>query len=92
MGTFHRDAHPLHGITCVVDTRGPRLYVGRVGTIDGECVVLMAAAVFEEEPGGLSKDEWLARAARIGVHERPGEVRVPASDVAGVRPLAEWAT
>ena len=29
MGTFHNDKSELHGITVVVDTKGPKVFVGR---------------------------------------------------------------
>jgi hypothetical protein len=88
VGTFHPDAHALHGITCVVDPKGPRLYVGRVGTVDEAGVLLMGADLFEETPGGPTKAQFLERAARLGVWERLTQVRVPASEVASVAPLA----
>ena len=40
MGTFHQDRGELHGITVVVDTRGPRVYVGRCETEDAQEIVL----------------------------------------------------
>jgi hypothetical protein len=91
VGTFHRDHHPLHGITCVVDTAGPRLYVGRVGTIDEGGVLLMGADLFEETPGGTTKADFLTRAVRVGVWERHAQVHVPATEVRSVQPLSEVA-
>jgi hypothetical protein len=91
MATFHPGHHPLHGVTCAVDTTGPRLFVGRIGSIDGGGVVLMGADLFEETPGGPSKADYLARAARFGVWERHGQVLVTASEVRSVRPLSEFA-
>lgn len=92
MGTFHHDTHPLHGITCVVDTKGPRVWVGRVATIDGTGVQLMGADLFDEAPGGETKADFLARVARLGFWERHGQVRVPAEEVVSVRPLGELRT
>ena len=89
MGTFHPDPHPLHGITCVVDTRGPRLWVGRVGTVDASGVLLMGADLFEETPGGPTKEEFVRRAASMGVWERHRRVLVPADEVASVRRLGD---
>ena len=40
MGTFHDDRGPLHGITVVVDTKGPQVYVGRCDTYDARWLVL----------------------------------------------------
>jgi hypothetical protein len=89
MGTFHPHAHALHGMTVVVETNGAKVYVGRCDTVDGDGVVLMGADVHEEGPGRPSRAEYLANAARWGVHERLRHVRVPAADVRSVRRLGE---
>jgi hypothetical protein len=88
MGTFHADAHALHGMTVVVETTGPRVYVGRCDAVTPEGVLLMGADVHEEGSGGPTREEYLANALRYGVHERLRRVLVPASEVAGVRRLA----
>ena len=72
-----------------MDTKGPRVWVGRVGTIDAAGVLLMGADVFEEAPGAGTKADFLARVARLGFWERHGQVRVPAAEVASVRPLGD---
>ncbi|MBI4568519.1 MAG: BrxA/BrxB family bacilliredoxin, partial [Planctomycetes bacterium] len=43
MGAFHDGKGDLHGITVVVETRGPRLCVGRCDEVTGEAVILLAA-------------------------------------------------
>jgi hypothetical protein len=91
MGTFHPHAHPLHGITCVVDTKGARVLVGRVDTADEREVVLLDVDVHEEAPGAASKDEWVRRTARVGPWRRHARVAVPAGEVASIRRLAEFA-
>ena len=40
MGTFHEHTHELHGITVVVDTDGPEIYVGRCHDMDERRVIL----------------------------------------------------
>ena len=89
MGTFHRDAHALHGITCAVDLVGPRVLVGRVDTIDGEAVILLDVDVHEEVAGGTTKAEYLSQAARFGTWKKHDRLSVPLSDVASIRPLGE---
>ena len=91
MGTFHRDAHALHGITCVLDTPGPRLYVGRLHEADGTTVLLHDADVFEERPGGPTKAAWLARAAQVGVWPRHRTLSVPVAEVSSLRRLGDVA-
>jgi hypothetical protein len=34
MGTFHHGRSELHGITVVVDTHGPKVFVGRCDDLD----------------------------------------------------------
>lgn len=91
MGTFHRDAHALHGITCVLDTAGPRAYVGRLHEADERVVLLHDADVFEAAPGGPTKAEWLARAAAVGVWPRHRTLAVPTAEVTSVRRLGDVA-
>jgi hypothetical protein len=92
MGTFHRDPHPLHGITCVVDTKGPRVYVGRVDRTDEGGLVLLDVDVFDEKPGGESKAAYLDRAFRVGTWKKYDRLTVPSAEIATVRRLADVAT
>ncbi len=39
MGTFHQGKSDLHGITVVVETRGPELYVGRCDDVTERGVI-----------------------------------------------------
>ena len=41
MGTFHDDKGELHGITIVVETSGPRTYIGRCFEESERGVVLL---------------------------------------------------
>jgi hypothetical protein len=88
VGTFHHDKGELHGITVVVDTPGPRVYVGRCDTVTSAGVLLLDADVHEEGQGGRSKTEYLAQAARVGVWKRLDRVVVPSAEVASITPLA----
>lgn len=97
MGTFHADAHELHGITCVIETTGPRTFVGRVDTIDGRGIVILDADLYEEGlhedvPGASTKAAWIEKAARVGHWPRHPRVVVPVADVASVRRLGDVAT
>jgi hypothetical protein len=92
MGTFHRDTHPLHGITCVVDTKGARVYVGRVDSADASGLHLLDVDVFDEKPGGESKAQYLDRAFRVGTWKQYDRLTVPTAEVATVRRLADVAT
>ncbi|MGE0192514.1 MAG: hypothetical protein AB7T63_10795 [Planctomycetota bacterium] len=97
MGTFHHDKGDLHGITVVVDTPGPLVYVGRCDTITPEGVILLDADVHDASlPGSagapVSKEAYLKRAAAWGVFKRHDRVVVPHADVASVRRLGELAS
>jgi hypothetical protein len=86
VGTFHSDKGELHGITVVVDTRGPKVWVGRCDTVLPEGVVLLDADVHEgADPA--ARAEWLDRASRFGVWPRHPRVLVPAAEVATVERL-----
>ena len=91
MGTFHQGKHELHGITVVVETDGPELYVGRCDDVDEGRVILLDADVHREGDGGASRAEYLARAARFGVWAKHRRLVVPRERVASVRPLGELA-
>ena len=89
MGTFHHDKGELHRITVVVDTKGPRLFVGRCDEMDEERIILLDADVHEEEAGGTSKEEYLKKAAQFGVWKKHDRIEIPRGEVASVRRLGE---
>lgn len=91
MRTFahHESKHALHGITVVVETDGPELWVGRCDDIVAAGVVLKDADVHREGEGERTRAEWLARAARFGVHPHHRQTLVDAARVVAVRRLAE---
>lgn len=81
---------PLHGMTVVVDTRGPMLYIGRYHSeIAGGLLLLDADA----RQVGTAEDKaaYLARTARLGVFKNTDRVVVPRAEVASVRKLIEYA-
>lgn len=89
MGTFHHGKGDLHGITVVVDTSGPRVFVGRCDTITPEGVILLDADVHEDGADGRTKAEWIEKAARFGVWKTLDHVLVPADTVQSVQRLSE---
>ena len=96
MGTFHQDKGELHGITVVVDTDGPEVFVGRCHEVTAAGVVLLDVDVHSAEPGigeeqAASKEAWLRRAARFGVWGRHRHLVVPTERVTSIRRLAEIA-
>lgn len=89
MGTFHTGKSELHGITVVVDTAGPEVYVGRCDDMDDERVILLDADVHRDGEGGRSKSDYLAAAARHGVWSRHRRLVLPRHRVTSVRRLGE---
>ena len=89
MGTFHQGKHELHGITVVVDTDGPELYVGRCDDMDEEQVILLDVDVHHEAPGGRSKEDYLKGAAMYGVFKKHDHLVVERARVTSVRRLGD---
>jgi hypothetical protein len=89
MGTFHSDKGELHGITIVVDMKGPQVWVGRCDEADDERVILLDADVHEEARGGHSKEDYIKRAAKVGIWKKHDRVEIPRSEVASIRRLGE---
>jgi hypothetical protein len=87
VGTFHADAHPLHGITCVVEWGPSRVAVGRVHGVEGLSLVLHDADLWEDGPSSPPRADFLSRAAAVGVWPRHRRLDVPASEVLSVRRL-----
>ena len=90
MGTFHHGKGDLHGITVVVDTPGPQVYVGRCDTVTPDGVVLLDGEV-HEATAAAPKAAWIAQAARFGVWKRFDRVVVPSKEVASIVRLGDVA-
>ncbi len=89
MGTFHDGKGELHGITVVVDTHGSQVYVGRCWELNDERIVLVDVDEHEEGRDGRSKQEFVRRAAQVGVWKKHDQVVLPLSQVAAVTRLGE---
>ena len=91
MRTFssHQHKHELHGITVVVETDGPELWIGRCDDIVAGEVILKDADVHREGDDERARADWLERAKRYGVHPHHRNAVVPAARVVAVRRLAE---
>lgn len=89
MGTFHQGKGELHGITVVVETDGPEVYVGRCDEVTERGVVLLDADVHRAGQEGPSREEYLERAARFGVWSRIKHLVVPQDRVTAIRRLGD---
>ncbi len=89
MGTFHQNKHELHGITVVVDTDGPEIFVGRCDDMDAEKVILLAVDVHRDGDGERPKEAYVKRAAQCGTCTKHGHLVVDRARVTSVRRLGD---
>ena len=89
MGTFHQGKSALHGITVVVDTTGPEIFVGRCDDEDERGIFLHDVDVHRDGESGRSKEEYVRRAARLGVWKKHDHLLIPRDRIASVRRLGE---
>ena len=89
MGTFHQGKHELHGITVVVDTDGPEIFVGRCDDVDDRGVFLHDVDVHCDGDQGRSKEEYVRRAAQLGVWKKYDHLLIPNERVVSIRRLGE---
>ncbi len=91
MRTFasHEHKHELHGITVVVETSGPDLWIGRCDDIVEAGVILKDADVHRQGETDRPREKWLEGARRFGVFPNHRQTLVPAAQVVTVRRLAE---
>jgi len=89
MGTFHHDKGELHGITVVVVTDGPELFVGRCDTVTPKHVVLLDVEAHVEGESAQSRDEYLERVSMVGQRGNIPRVVVPTERVRSLKRLAE---
>ena len=89
MGIFHQDKHELHGITVVVDTSGPDLYIGRCDDMNDEVVILLDGDIHKESEGTPSKDQYVERAAQMGIWKSFDRLAVSLREVTSIRRLGE---
>jgi hypothetical protein len=87
---FHPGHAELHGVTVVVETKGPRTYVGRYDSEDDQGVHMLDVGI-HEEPADVSKDEYLKKTAKFGIKSQHRHMIVPRQEVARITRLAELA-
>jgi hypothetical protein len=89
MGTFHQGKGELHGITVVVDTDGPEVFVGRCDDVDDRGVFLHDVDVHRDGENGRSKEDYVKRAAQLGVWKKYDHLHIPKARVVSIRRLGE---
>lgn len=88
-GHFHPDRHELHGITVVVDTDGPEIFVGRCDDVTDQGFILLDVDVHRDGEDGRSKAEYVERAAQLGFWKKHDRLIVPQAAVTSVRRLGD---
>jgi hypothetical protein len=86
---FHPGHHELHGVTVVLETRGPRTYVGRFDSEDHSGVLLHDVGVHDASVEGSSKEEYLRRCDKFGIRSEHRELVVPSAEVARIDRLID---
>ncbi len=92
MAIFHEERHELHGMTVVVETEGPRTYIGRCHDMDDDKVVLLDVDEHDEGRDEASKREFIQKAAQVGVWVKHKHLVVPRTDVTAVTLLGDMKT
>ena len=86
---FHQDRHELHGITVVLETHGPRTYVGRFDSQDERGVHMHDVGVYDASGGGATKAEFLRRCDKFGIRPEHRDLVVPSAEVARIERLVD---
>jgi hypothetical protein len=86
---FHPGHHELHGVTVVLETRGPRTYVGRFDSEDRDGVHLHDVGVHDATVEGSSKEEFLKRCDKFGIRTEHRDLTVPSAEVARIDRLTD---
>ena len=79
---------PLHGLTVVIDTTGPRVYVGRFD-VETDKGVLLRDADVRDVGDEAAKAAYFAKCAKYGVFKNTDQVWVPPSEISSIRRLSE---
>ena len=89
MGTFHQNRGELHGVTVIVDTTGPEIFVGRCNDMDDRGILLFEADVHNDGEGGRSKEDYVRRVSQLGFWKKYDRLLIPTDKIASVRRLSE---
>ena len=90
MNQAHIDKGTLHGITVVVDTFGPAVFIGRYFEDRTEGILLLDADEHTEGAKGQTKDEFIITAAKQGQWKSLSKVIVPHTSVKSINRLIDF--
>jgi hypothetical protein len=86
---FHPGHAELHGITVVVETRGPLTYVGRYDSEDESGVLMLDVGVHDATAAAVPKEEYVQKSAKFGIRSDHKRLVVPAAEVTRISRLGE---
>lgn len=86
---FHPGHQALHGVTVVLETHGPKTYVGRFDSQDEHGVHMHDVGVHDATSGATSKEEFLRRCDRFGIPPHHRDLLVPITEVARIQKLVD---
>jgi hypothetical protein len=86
---FHPSHEELHGVTVVVETTGPRTYVGRYDSRDDRGVHMRDVGFHDPAVEDLSKDEYIRTTKKFGIKTQFKDFTVPLNEVSRIVRLAE---
>jgi hypothetical protein len=86
---FHPGHEELHGITVVVETRGPATYVGRYDHQDQQGVHLLNVGV-HDSGSGTTREDYLARCLKFGIKAEHRALTIATDEVARISQLVAW--
>lgn len=85
----HQDRSELHGLTLVVDTDGPEIYIGRCDDVTEIEVILLDVDVHRDGDEGRSKEQYVERSAQLGFWKKHDMLVLPRDRVTSIRKLGD---
>jgi hypothetical protein len=85
---FHPGHAELHGITVVIETRGPLTYVGRYDSADDRGVHLLDAGI-HDAASGTPREEYLQRSVRYGILSQHRHIIVAPDQIVRITRLGD---
>lgn len=86
---FHPGHAELHGITVVLETKGPLTYIGRYDSEDQRGVHMLDVGVHDSAAGAGSREEYVRKSARFGIRIDHKHLLVPGDQVVRITRLGE---
>lgn len=74
----------------LLQSNGPRTFVGRWDAVEGDVVWLNDAAVHTDGEYGVSKSAFLEQLAMLGPTNTVARIAIPLSEVHSVERLGDW--